>query len=737
MNRYIILSIFVLYGSILNLSANSNLKVDFRGTIFDAENNSPVENAVIRVNELELSCISDKNGRFVFEGIPEGSFTIRVSRLGYRPEERKVKIMYDSVYDARCYIVPVGVAAPSLVITGEQYNNKFEELLEESSNLEGKDLQLNLSQTLAATLKNEAGLAVRSMGPAPARPVIRGLGGNRVVIEEDGIASNDLSATSPDHAVTIDIQSAEGIEIIRGPEVLTSTNTTIGGVVNVIKNAIPQSLPNQASGELAGTFETANNGWKAFAETLLPVGDFAVTGNVSLGAAGDIRAPGKTLENTAMNGINFNAGTSYIFEEGYIGGSFGLFSSNYGIPGGFVGSHPKGVDIEMSEKNGTFKGLYHFHNDFYDNMQVSLTSSNYHHKELEYTGSVGAEYVVNDISADIRLNHHSTGIFNKGTYGVSFSGKEQKMGGYVFTPNTSALSVATYLYEEMTFGRHYLRASLRYGYDSYNPEKEDPESDIGYIRARDFHLFSADISLMHETFENVFTGFDISRSTRSPIIEELYSEGPHLASYSFDVGNPDLSLEQGWGFELFTFYRYERTYLMITAFLNEMGNYIIPRNSGDTNYAQLLPIYVSEGVAARLMGGELHAEYELHENWRLTSTLSYTYGVMSTDNMPLPMIPPLKAIIDFRYSDNSYLAGLRFELASAQKRVDTYEEPTNGYVIAAAYFQYTFLFASFYNSLSLNIDNIFNTTYYNHLSRIKSIMPEPGINGRILWKMFI
>jgi iron complex outermembrane recepter protein len=737
MNRLIVFFLMLLFLCIFEASGNPILTADFSGTILDAENNSPVENAVIRILEIGLSCTSDKGGRFVFNSIPEGSFTIRVTRLGYRPEERKVKIMYDSVYDARCYIVPVGVSAPTLVITGEQYSNKFQELLEESSNLEGKDLQINLSQTLAATLKNEAGLSVRSMGPAPARPVIRGLGGNRVVIEEDGVPSNDLSGTSPDHAVTIDVQSAEGIEIIRGPEVLTSTNTTIGGVVNVIKNAIPQSLPNQASGEFAGTFESANIGWKAFGETLLPIGDFAVTGNVSIGNAGDIRAPGKTLENTAMEGLSLNAGTSYIIEEGYIGGSFGLFAINYGIPGGFVGSHPKGVDIEMSERSATFKGLYHFHNDFYDNLLVSLTNSNYHHKELEYTGSVGAEYVVNDLSADIRINHHSLGIFNKGTYGFSFTGKDQKMGGYVFTPNTTALSLATYIYEEMTFGRHYLRASLRYCYDSYVPEFEDPTSDIGYIRPRDFNLISADVSLMHETFEDVYIGFDISRSTRSPIIEELYSEGPHLASYSFDVGNPDLDMEQGWGFELFTFYRNERTYLMITSFLNEMNNYIIPRNSGDTNYAQLLPIYVSEGVPARLMGGEFHAEYDFNENLQLSSTLSYTYGVMVSNNMPLPMIPPLKGMIDFRYSNKNYLAGLRIELASEQKRVDTFEEPTDGYVIAGAYFQLTFLTGSFYNSISLNLDNIFNSTYYNHLSRIKSIMPEPGINGKILWKIFI
>jgi iron complex outermembrane receptor protein len=137
------------------------------------------------------------------------------------------------------------------------------------------------------------------------------------------------------------------------------------------------------------------------------------------------------------------------------------------------------------------------------------------------------------------------------------------------------------------------------------------------------------------------------------------------------------------------------------------------------------------------MGGEFHAEYDFNENLQLSSTVSYTYGVMAGNNMPLPMIPPLKGIVDFRYSDKNYLAGLRIELASEQNRVDTFEEPTEGYIIAGAYFQNTFQLGNLYNSISLNIDNIFNTTYYNHLSRIKSIMPEPGINIRVLWKIFI
>ena len=105
--------------------------------------------------------------------------------------------------------------------------------------LGGQELTKELQGTLGATLENQPGIALRSFGPGPARPVIRGLDGDRVLIVEDGLRMGDLSSQSGDHGVNVNPASASSIEVVRGPATLLYGANAIGGLVNVITNDIP------------------------------------------------------------------------------------------------------------------------------------------------------------------------------------------------------------------------------------------------------------------------------------------------------------------------------------------------------------------------------------------------------------------------------------------------------------------------------------------------------------------
>lgn len=718
-----LLSIGILYGAATDVS----------GVILDLETGSPVENAVIKINELDLVTISDKAGKFIFERVRPHEYGLLVSRMGYRTESRKFVITKDSPVSMTIYLTPSGIMAPSVIVSANQYNTKFQELIEESHLLEGKKLQFSLGQTLAATLKNEVGVAVRSMGPAPARPVIRGLGGSRVVILEDGFQSNDLSAASPDHAVAVDPVNADQIEIIRGPKVLLYTSSSIGGVVNVEDNEIPLKLQSNGVYEAAIHAESVNSGLMGFADAEIPLSPIVLKGEFSIKSAGNYSAPGKVLQNSDSKSMHYSAGASTVIDGFSAGFSLSEFNLDYGIPGGFVGSHPKGVDIEMLKRTFNAKSVYHVHSELVDNIQLNFSRTYYHHTEYEYNGSVGAEFVFRDYNLNLNINHHDLGPFSTGTLGAYFALKESKMGGFVFTPATNESNLALFFYEDIKLGKHYLQMSARYSYDKLTPQGDAAPTNLP--PTREFNNLSVDISLMHELFSSLFLGFDISRTTRPPTLEDLYSQGPHLAAYSYDIGNPNLKSETGYGVEIFAFFKNKFIFTSLTAFWDEMDYFILPRNTGDTNYAQLLPIYQTSGLPARLLGVEFQINCQPYDKLALSAGFGYTYGEIASSGAPLPMIPPLKGMIELKYGEKDFILGIRNGFALDQQRIDLYETPTKGYLEFGCFAQYLFSISKLINTITISADNLLNANYYNHLSRIKSIIPEPGRNFRIMYKL--
>ena len=216
----------------------------------------------------------------------------------------------------------------------------------------------------------------------------------------------------------------------------------------------------------------------------------------------------------------------------------------------------------------------------------------------------------------------------------------------------------------------------------------------------------------------------------------MYSQGPHLAAYSYEVGNPKLEDEKGWGFELFLYHKFEKMFFTLTYFSNWLNYYIIPRNTGEINYATFLPIYESQGVKARIYGFEMQLDFKIIEQWELNLSGSYSRGKNITDGLNLPQIPPLKGNIGLKYSYDDFIIGSGLEFALKQDDVDLFETGTAGYAVWNAFAQYSFQFNGYINNISLSVDNILNQEYRNHLSRVKSIMPETGVNLRGTYRIY-
>jgi iron complex outermembrane receptor protein len=703
--------------------------------VHDAETDEAVAGATAHLVEAGQYDVADETGAIEIEDVPYGEWRVEITRLGYRDATLDLEVDERE----RCYVVhlvPTAHQTGEVVVTDARVLSFSEREARFRSELAGAKLDRRMGATLAATLKNEAGFAMRSMGPAPARPVVRGLGGSRVVFAEDGVRIVDLSASSPDHATTVEPFVAERIEAKRGPKTLLHTTTAFGGVVDVKRGDLPVVKPERVGFEAGGYGESANLGGLYAAKVRAPAGAFAFTGEFAERRTGDLRTPEGTLDNSSIRTLDYAVGAGVFGERWRAGGSVREFRSDYGVPGGFVGAHPNGVDIEMFRRSYRAETEYRPSAAFVERATATFDRTYYTHTEFEKSGAVGAEFVARAYKGKASLTHRPLGALREGELLVSYEFRDLQMGGYVFTPPTTERRFAVALFEAVPLEGSSFQFGARYEYASATPKTGNPSSRIGWIRERDFHLFSASVTGVRELSDETFVGINLARSTRAPTPEELYSEGPHLAAYSYEVGDPDLPRERGFGGETFGGVETDEFKATVAAFWYEYDAHIAPRNTGEFNYQQLLPIYASAAAPARLTGGEASARWRPTAYFEAATHLDYTRGELIDEESPLPAIPPLKGRVEIATDVGAASFGASVDWAAEQRRVDRFEEPTAGYVVVNGHARYVREVGGATVALTFSADNLLDQPYRNHLSRVKSISPEPGRNFRLVLRAF-
>ena len=623
----------------------------------------------------------------------------------------------------------------SSVIQAEKPSQAILEGLREDDDLKDEKLYRAISTTIAETIKNEPDVAIRSMGPAAARPVIKGLSGSHVELTEDGAFCGDMSATSPDHAVASEVLTAHRLRVSRGPHILLHSFSAAGGVVQVERNDIPfgDSL---FHGYVTGYSESAQPGYATAVGANTSVTGLSLKGELSTRRMGDMKTPNGTLKNTDIENGSGAVGAAYTLGRFRFGTSYRWFNSDYGIPGGFIGGHPNGVDIEMWKRDLTLRGLYLPASASSDTLDITLRINQYHHKEFEGKGAVGAEFAVNQENLRLEKFIANLGPLFGLRIGTEAEMRSVKMGGYVFTPPTQSYAASVFAMAS-TDGWHGLEISLsaRLGGAIFKPS-ESVVADKNSIEDRSFALWAFDVELSQRIGIGKFLTLNLFRTTRAPTIEELYNQGPHLAAYTYERGNHKLDAESGYGSELeyrsygdlFTW----RTTAHATYFLN----YLAPRATGDTNWSQLLPIYQVQGDKALLYGASASIETAAKKGFRAVTSASYVRGVYRDSHWSdMPQIPPLKFHGELAYLWEHVRTGTHTDITLAQHKVDKYEERTPGYITFGFLTEIHWNLELAHYSLVFRADNLLDADVRNHLSRLKSVMPEKGRNFSALAKI--
>lgn len=712
----------------------------------DSETEEPVSYVYLELEKANRTQISHSDGTFMFKKVPEGTYTLRMQRMGYKTQLLTVDVAANDTLRINPVLHPTILGDGEVEIVGkrERSGNHLEKAIQSIS---GEELRQNLGATLASTLEDKPGLSTQSMGAVPARPVMRGLGGERLMILQDGERSGDVSSQSADHAVTVDPMAAEKIEIARGPYALEYGSNAIGGVVNVIRNQIPSSETDHLHGTASVQGESVNSGASAGVDFTAPLSkDVMVKADGNIRSALDSDTPDGKLENSGIFSTNDAVGVGYVRPWGHAGLASSLYINHYGIPPDSLGGHPEGVDIEMRKFQFEGTAEVFLENDVLKKMEADISHKSYFHREIESEGITGTEFGVLTSNVSVKANHGGVAFVDEGKMGLWGERKNYVVNG-TRTPDSDSYSFSTFLIEEKDTGALHMEVGARLDHTIVIPDVYNEFIQGREIRRRTFTALASAANAVFDLGGGFFTGISFIHSFRAPSQEELFSRGPHLASYSFEVGNPDLDPERGFGKEIYFRYRQSNVRTELAFFHNGFTNYNYARNTGiRAPQNQALFIYQFTGTRAELSGAEFEARLKLFDQWAFSGALSYTYGRRelfdgeqnSSDSRwePLPRIPPLKGNIEISYTHEGFRLGARSNIAASQNRTGEFESATDGYAVFKLFGQYRFQNWDLLHTFSLNVNNLFNTPYRNHLSRIKDIYPAPGRNIALLYRVY-
>jgi iron complex outermembrane receptor protein len=732
--RIILAGLFMLTIQLFSASASPGLGT-LKGHIVEVESGEPVAFVNVLLQEMNRSIASDQFGHFVLSDLPIGDVTLKTFRIGYRNIAVPLQLKADTleiVLALNRAVIHMGGVTVESSRTGD------DSMIQPDILFSDKKLHQALGQTIAQTIDYEPGISQRSMGPAPARPVLRGLGGDRLMMLEDSEQTGDLSATSTDHAVVIEPMTAERIEVIRGPEALVYGSNTLGGVINVIRGYVPTQQLSTISGSGSFMGESVNAGFAGGLDLSAPIGPFTARVDGSYRSASDVNTPAGMLKNTSIQTTNGSGGISLVKAWGFAGAATSRYQSDYGIPPDPNGGHPSGVNIKLDRRHSEFKGEYRMNRFGISRVETGYNHSVYFHQEFEASGDLGMEFgvVSNFVNATAFLKN--SGVWKNGIAGIRGSTRDYASGGLSFTPNTFETGSALFYYQEMQRGRFLLHGSLRYDYKDVDPGAERFSSKVGLIRRRQFDDFSAALSPHWLLNQKWTVGGSVMRTFRAPTTEELFSEGPHLASYSYEIGNADLEQENGLGLELFLDYKVEDSFIRFAIFQNDIQNYTFPVNTGEKSWTRWdLYIYKYVGEHALMRGAEFSFHLPLFTHIHTAGSMSYVWGELVDLKQPLPYMPPLEAKVNIGYEIGQFSLSSAVRAASQQNRVGEFEQPTAGYVVFDLHAQHMISTRRHLHSFSFTVDNVFDVVYRKHLNRVREVMPEPGRNFRLLYKIFI
>ena len=725
--------------------------VTLSGRLLNSLSGDPIPGVVVVIEELGRTTTSAADGTFRLGAVAPSTYHLFVVAPGFSSRRTEVQ-----AGQPRDLLIDPELHFEEVVSVSAQSRSQFE-AFQPTSVLAGQELTQTLEMSLGATLENQPGIASRSFGPAPARPVVRGLGGDRVLILQDGQRLGDLSSQSGDHGVNVNLAAATRIEVVRGPATLLYGANAIGGLVNIITDEIPTEPEEGVGGNV--TVDLGSAAREAAGAADLHVGNGTVALHVSGGGrrSGDVHTPAGPVGNSqSRNGFG-SVGLSWTGARGYVGGSYGYDDTQYGIPvveEGRLQLTPRRHAVTLRGGSESLEGVF-------DSVRATLGVRRYQHDERE-GDEIGTSFTNHTTDVELMGSHRAIGRM-KGSLGAwGLDRSFAAAGAEALSPPVDERGFAAFLYEEVTWPHVTVQFGGRLDHTRFTPQSASDPS-------RAFTNGSGSVGLLVRPAaadDRLTVAFSLAHAARNPALEELYFFGQHHGNFALEVGNPDLESETALGFDLSLRARGPRASAEVTYFRNDIRNFIFRRQMDDEEFEAREEAFVARfggrepaghthdeeaheeeaheeelaiveflGSDARLQGIEAHADVRLTSRLSAEVGVDYVHGQLTNEGLPLPRIPPLRGRVGLRYQVNAFQVGGEVRATTTQHRVSGVEEPTEGSQLLKLFASYSFVTGQTTSTVTARLDNVTDELYRNHLSLIKAHVPERGRNVTLLYNV--
>ncbi len=596
---------------------------------------------------------------------------------------------------------------------------------------------------MAQTLSSEPGIAMRFNGPMANVPVIRGLSGERILTLQDGERVADLSSISADHAVIADPNSAERIEVIRGPASLLYGNAAVGGVVNVISGDIPTSIPSRVGGFLNGQSESVTPGGVLSAALNVPAGQhlaFTFRGTVRDQSAYRTGGNGGAQPNSDARSWNGTAGVGFVGSRLSAGLVYRQSDFEYGVP---FESGGEAIRIDGVRKGLQFRSGLTTGARALSYVRLEGTAQSYTHDEVEEDGAIGTTFNLTSQTASL-TGKTQLGRVNGTVGGQLFTRQYEPIGEEAFTPAADNVNLAAFVYQELplTSGDAESRTPrLQFGgrFDSFRIEsKAGSDPRFATAQSRSFRNGSGSVGLSLPVASMVTLSGSVSRAFRAPTVEELFSNGFHVAVGTFDVGNAALTPETSTGLDVVLRAQGEKGFLQLSGYRNGIDDYILPVATGTQDVdGETVPLVNFVQRDATLTGFEFSGEAAVARHLVVGALADAIRGKVGS-GANLPFIPAARLGGSLRYDRGVWSIGGDARQVFKQTRVsadNATDVPTDSYTMLNLNASWTLVSRRAVQTFTARVDNLLDERYADATSRIKAFTFNPGRNLSFVYRL--
>jgi len=614
-----------------------------------------------------------------------------------------------------------------LVVTASALQDTADTLSKPTDVLAGQRLDESRAASLGETVASVPGVQSSNFGPGVGRPVIRGMDGPRVAILDGGLASQDVSTVSQDHAPAVEPFLADQIEVLKGPSTLLYGSGAIGGAVNVVDGRIPEYA---IEGGMSGRAEARFSGGDQGGETAMARVDggndrIALHADAVYRNALDYDTPRGRQANTFIDARSGALGGSLVGDWGFVGLSASRFENAYGNPGepGDLALGDRGVHVEMQQDRYELKGALRDLWGAGNGLRFAYGHTGYTHTEFE-GDAPGTRFRKNANEGRLEATFGDPAGWQGAVGAQASTASFVAIGEEAFVPETRTRAQGVFGVARRAFGGFQLDLGARVDRVKSSPVGGD---------ARHFNPLSLSLAGAWKLDERWKLTANLDHAERAPVEEELFSDGPHVATLAYEIGDAGLRKEAANQFELGLQYQAKWMEAKVSAYYNRFNDFIYLADTGDSWYWEeedkALPIrqWTQGDAVFRGLEGEATVHLAVNDagDWDLR-VFGDTVRATLRDGGNLPRIAPSRLGAQLRWERGGWRAALGATRTNRQDKVGGNETPTAGYTLVDAHMTRHFDADAFSWELFADASNLTNQHARVHTSFLKDAVLLPG-----------